>query len=109
MASIYDTLVKSQGNISNFYKLNNIDSAGNKPLPTFTSRLNDYQNQIVDMELEDNILIEIDKNIKSTKNLDIYKLVALTSGSEFKGSLNGLLASLQDLLLKKEKLLYSDS
>ncbi|MCK9612678.1 MAG: polysaccharide biosynthesis tyrosine autokinase [Bacteroidales bacterium] len=107
MDIIYDTLVKSQENIADFNKKYNIDTIVNRPLPTFTSRLNDYQNQMVSLELEASKLDEIKNNLKSSVNNDISRIIAITAGSEFKGSISTLLSTLQELLIKREKLLYN--
>lgn len=103
---VYDNLYKSETDLINFKKSNNIDSNDIKPLPTVYSRINDFGNQIVKLELEDNILSEIDNTIKKNKDLDVYKLIAIMAGSEFQGTISNLLNSLQEQLMKKEQLLY---
>ncbi|HOV12148.1 MAG TPA: polysaccharide biosynthesis tyrosine autokinase, partial [Bacteroidales bacterium] len=107
MDIIYDTLVKSQEDIIKFKKTYGIDStATNNLLPSMTSRLNDYQNQLVEIELESNKLQEIEKNIKVSNNSDLTRLIVLTSGSDFRGSISSLLTSLQGMIITREKLLY---
>ncbi|MBP8042626.1 MAG: polysaccharide biosynthesis tyrosine autokinase, partial [Bacteroidales bacterium] len=107
MDIIYDTLVKSQEDIINFKKSYGIDSVGTSNLlPSLTSRLNDYQNQLVEIELESNKLQEIEKNIKVASNSDLTRLIVLTSGSDFRGSISSLLTSLQGMVITREKLLY---
>ena len=84
---MYDTLFKSELELDNFKKSNQIDSNSVEPLPSVYSRINDFSDQIVAIELEENVLLEIEKNIRD-KDVDIYKLIAIISGSEFEGSIS---------------------
>jgi capsular exopolysaccharide synthesis family protein len=102
---VYDTLFKSELDLDNFKKSYKIDSSISEPLPSIYSRVNDFQNQIVNIELQESLLTEVEQSLKD-KDIDIYKLIAIVAGSEFQGSINGFLTSLQDLLIKKEQLLY---
>jgi len=102
---VYDTLYQSESNLDFFKKTNKVDSASMEPLPNVYSRVNDFDNQIVKIELEESLMKEVQESIKD-KDIDIYKLIAIIAGSEFEGSITGYLNSLQDLLLKKEQLLY---
>jgi tyrosine-protein kinase Etk/Wzc len=102
---VYDTLFKSEMDLDNFKKVNKIDSAISEPLPSIYSRVNDFQDQIVKIELQESLLSEVEQSLKD-KDIDIYKLIAIVAGSEFQGSINGFLTSLQELLIKKEQLLY---
>ena len=103
---VYDTLFKSELDLDEFKKSNNVDSAMMEPLPNIYSRVNDFQDQILAIEIKENLLTEIETNLKN-KDIDIYKLIAIIAGSEFEGSVSGYLNSLQGLLLRKEELLYS--
>jgi capsular exopolysaccharide synthesis family protein len=102
---VYDTLFKSEIDLDEFKKVNKVDSSYMEPLPSVYSRVNEFQNQILTIELEENLLKEVETSLKD-KDIDIYKLIAIVAGSEFEGSITGFLTSLQELLLKKEKLLY---
>jgi len=103
---IYDTLFQSEMNLDNFKKINNVDSATMEPLPNIYSRVNDFGDQIIAIELEESLLSEVETSLKD-KEIDIYQLIAIVAGSDFEGSILGYLNSLQELLLKKEQLLYS--
>lgn len=102
---VYDTLFKSEIDLDEFKKDNKVDSSYMEPLPSVYSRVNEFQNQILTIDLEENLLTEVETSLKD-KDIDIYKLIAIIAGSEFEGSITGFLTSLQELLLKKEKLLY---
>jgi capsular exopolysaccharide synthesis family protein len=43
---------------------------------------------------------------ENSNDLNIYKISAIITGSQFQGAISSLLTNLQDLLLKKEQLLY---
>lgn len=102
---VYDTLFKSELELDNFKKANRIDSADMEPLPSVYSRVNDFDDQIIEIKLQENLLTQVESSIKE-KDLDIYKMIATIAGSEFEGTVSNFLESLQELLLKKEKLLY---
>ena len=103
---VYDTLFKSEMDLDNFKKANRIDSLYMEPLPSIYTRINEFNNQILKIELEEGILAEIEESLKDP-DIDIYKLVAIVAGSEFESSISTSLVSLKDLLDKKAKLLYS--
>jgi tyrosine-protein kinase Etk/Wzc len=102
---VYDTLFKSEMDLDNFKKVNKLDSSQMEPLPSVYSRVNDFDDQLIELELQENLLTQVETSINQ-KDLDIYKMIATIAGSEFEGSVSNFLESLQELLLKKEKLLY---
>jgi len=102
---VYDTLFKSEVDLDNFKRDNKLDSTNMEPLPSVYTRINEFENQLLKIELEETLLDEIDVALKD-KDLDIYKLIATIAGSEFETTITGFLTSLKDLLTKKEALLY---
>ena len=105
LQQVYDTLFKSEMDLESFKKENRLDSTQMEPLPSIYSRVNDFDDQLIELELQENLLTQVQNSIKE-KDLDIYKMIATVAGSEFEGSVSNFLESLQELLLKKEKLLY---
>lgn len=103
---VFDELAGSEMDLDRFKKENNIDEATITPLPAIHSRIGDYENQIVMLEMEDRIYSEIEKSLNSDEEIDIYKLIAFLSGSEFRGTISNLLQALQEQLMEREKLLY---
>ncbi|MEI6764146.1 MAG: polysaccharide biosynthesis tyrosine autokinase [Bacteroidota bacterium] len=103
---VYDSLLRSEERLQDFKSRYKLDSSVSRPLPTLYTRLNDYENELVNIELEASSLDEIAKSLRENPNIDIYKLIALTSGYDFKGTISGTLISLRDLLVKREQLLY---
>lgn len=104
---IYDTLYQSEVNLDSFKKAYNLDSSdvSEIPLPSIYTRINDFEKQIVDIELEQSLLKEVEESLKD-KDIDIYKLIAIIAGSQFENNISAYLSSLQELLLKKEQYLY---
>lgn len=105
LQQVYDTLFKSEMELDNFKRVNKVDSSNMEPLPNVYSRVNDFDDQLIELELQENLLTMVENSVKE-KDLDIYKMIATIAGSDFEGSVSNFLESLQELLLKKEKLLY---
>jgi len=103
---VFSKLSESEIELDAFKRTYNIDETAITPVPTIQGRINDLESQIIDMELESRIFGEIEKNLRNEKDIDIYKLIAILAGSEFQGHISGLLTTLQDQLLQREKLLY---
>jgi len=103
---MYDTLAKSENQLERFKKTNKIDTIKLDVVPTLFSRQNELENQFSKLELEENMLNEVEITFNASENVDIYKLIATIAGSEFQGIISSLLNNLQDLLLKREQLLY---
>lgn len=102
---VYDTLFKSEMDLDNFKKVNKIDSSEMEPLPSVYSRVNDFDDQLIEIKLQEGLLTQVE-NCINEKDLDIFKMIATIAGSDFEGSVSNFLESLQELLLRKEKLLY---
>jgi capsular exopolysaccharide synthesis family protein len=74
----------------------------------YLDRLNDIENRVISLEVEDKILNEVKELAKkSASEVEIYNLVPLVAGSQYEGSLSGLLGTLQRLLLDREEALYT--
>ncbi len=102
----YDKLYDSERELNRFISLNNLDSNLFQPLPNIYNRINEYESQILQIESEEKILEEIHHKLSNTKKLDIYELIGLIAGSEFEGNISRFIDKLQDLLLKRESLLF---
>lgn len=103
---VFDKLSESELELDRFKKQHKIENQAIAPLPTIQTRVADFENQIVILQLEETIFAEIETNLQREADIDIYKLIAILAGSEFQGSISGMLTSLQNLLVDKEKLLY---
>lgn len=103
---IYDTLAKSESQLESFKKSNKIDTFKLEVVPTLFSHQSELETQLYKLDLEENMLNEVEKTFNASEEVDIYKLIATVAGSEFQGTISGLLNTLQELLLKREQLLY---
>jgi tyrosine-protein kinase Etk/Wzc len=103
---VFDQLAESEMELDGFKKEHNIDETTITPLPALHARIGDYENQIVMLELEDRIFTEIEQSLNAEEDIDIYKLIAFLSGSEFRGTISNLLRALQEQLMERERMLY---
>ncbi len=103
---VFDKLSESEIELENFKQKHQIDEIVPSPLPSIQDRINDFENQLVKLGMEESIYREIEKNLKQEEQTDIYKLVAILSGSEFQHNISRMLSGLQELLFEREKLLY---
>lgn len=73
----------------------------------YMDRLTDYENDIVQLELEHSLLQEVKSISKyDPKDVDVYKLISLLAGTQYEATLNSLLVQLNDLLKNKEEKYY---
>ncbi len=103
---VFQKLSESEIELENFKRTHQIDEIIPSPLPSIQNRINDIESQIIKLDIEESIYREIEKNLKEEEQTDIYKLVAILSGSEFQENISRMLTALQELLLEREKLLY---
>ncbi len=103
---VFGQLAASEIELDSFKKEHKIDENTITPLPAIHSRIDDYENQIVMLEMENRIFSEIEETLKSEKEIDIFRLIAILSGSEFRGTLSNLFEALQQQLMERERLLY---
>jgi len=106
LKGIYDRLVESEVQLADFKKTNKIDTILDRSVPNYYSRFNELDDEMIKTELEEKILTNTETRLNAEKNIDIYELLMLISGSEYKGVISNLLNNLQELLLKKEELHY---
>jgi tyrosine-protein kinase Etk/Wzc len=104
---LFDQLSESEIELDEFKKEHGIDEITLTPLPTIQGRIADFENQIVMLEMEKSIFSEIEKSLlNEDQDVDVYRLIAILAGSEFRGNISGMLATLQEQLLERERLLY---
>ncbi len=105
---LFDKLSDSEIELQEFKEEHGIDDMALTPPPTLQGRIADFENQIVMMQMEKNIFTEILDNLENEEDedIDVYRLISILAGSEFRGNVSGLLRSLQDLLIEREELLY---
>ncbi len=102
----FDQLTESEVELENFKNDHEIDESASSPLRSMEDRLNEFENRLIQLDIEENIYKKIENSLKEEEQTDVYELVAILSGSEFSGNISGMLSKLQELLLEREKLLY---
>jgi capsular exopolysaccharide synthesis family protein len=105
LKSIYDKLYDSEVELQNFKTKNRLNDE--TPLPDFGSRINYLEVSFNKIELEEAALETIQDAVSIDKDIDVYKLVALLSGTKSEGILANMLAELRTLMSKREQTLYS--
>jgi capsular exopolysaccharide synthesis family protein len=92
----------------NEYKQENKISDPKELADVYFSRINQFEDEIIQLELEERVLTEIEGlTTRESGDIAVYNLVPLVAGSKYEGALAGMLQNLYDLLIKKEEALYS--
>ncbi len=103
---VYNTLRISENSIQEFHKDNRL-SKSDGFTKIYLDRLNGLESELIALEMESKILEEIGSSISGdTRKIDAYNLLPLIIGTQFEESIKGLVSSLNDLLIRKEELLY---
>ncbi|HPH83370.1 MAG TPA: polysaccharide biosynthesis tyrosine autokinase [Flavobacteriales bacterium] len=104
---IYDKLYDSEVELQEFKTKNKLNDE--TPLPDFSSRINDLETKLNNLELEETGLETIQAAVSDNRDIDIYKLVSLLAGSNNESSISAMLAELRSLLQRFETLKYSNT
>lgn len=102
LSFVYDRLRESETSIQSFKTENKLTN-DKDIITTNLERLTAIENEILNVELEERILQEIEKTIrKSEKEIDVYNIIPLLTGTKFEENLSSMIKSLQELLMQKE-------
>lgn len=102
LSFVYDRLKESETSIQ-LFKTENKLTSDKDIITTNLERLTAIENEIMNVELEERVLIEIEKAIrKSEKETDVYHIIPLLTGTKFEENLSAMIKQLQDLLMEKE-------
>lgn len=72
----------------------------------YLERINRFDNQLIDLDFQRNILNEISKSVKGKlSSIDVYNLMPTVTGTEYESSISLLISDLQNLLVKRQNLL----
>ena len=106
LKTMYDKLYDSEKELQEFKSKNKLNE--DIPLPDFSSRLNDLEKQRNDLELEDAAYETIQDAVQDDRNIDVYSLISLLTGTKISNTeIGNLLGELRRLLSSREALLYS--
>ncbi|MGZ4155869.1 MAG: GumC family protein [Bacteroidia bacterium] len=103
--TVYQQLKISENSIQDFKKTNNVDDNKDATIAN-TTRLNALDDQILSLELEEDVLNKIEKNITDNKGIDTYSLLAMLAGTESESNIKTVVEALHKLLIQKEEMLY---
>ncbi len=103
---IFDKLTESELELERFKNKYEITEPAHDNLTPMKNRLNELQNQLINLEIERSIYQDIEKNLLESEEIDIYKLVAVLAGIDFQNNISNMMRALHDLLMEREKLLY---
>ncbi len=108
LSMVYEELRNSETKLNEFKKSKNILTTNeHSALNASQSQLySSVQEQLLQIELNEKILDEILNNIQSQKNINLYQLISLASGTSYEESIKNITNNFQKLLLEKENLLY---
>ncbi|NLA24269.1 MAG: hypothetical protein GX879_04805, partial [Bacteroidales bacterium] len=109
LESIYAELDQTEQELFNFRKENRIppgESGFGGISNIYSTKINDIENKIIDIELEIIALEKVKKDIDTNPKLNIYELMALISGTNTQSFVTNMLSSLQSLLDQKQVLLF---
>ena len=109
LAIVYQDLNKTERQLNTFKKKNKIDinkyQNTGTPFPIFTSKINELEDDLMNMEFELIALKRINKHILNDDNLNIYELIASLAGTKSETIVVNILNNLQQLINQKEQLL----
>lgn len=100
-----ERLRNAETSISSFKKDNKVSGAASL-VDAGAARLNMLEDEMLNLELKENVLNEVAKNIEDKKDVDTYQLISLITGADVENVISSQISSLQNLLKQKEELLY---
>ncbi len=105
---IYKNLNNTEQEIFSFKKENNIKSYNAKdfqPVNIFVAKINEFEDEIVSADLEVASLKQVQKELSKSDDINIFELIAITSGTSSENIVSNILNELQELLSNKVLLL----
>lgn len=102
---VYDKLYDSEVDLQNFKTANKLNDE--TPLPDFSTRINDLEAKLNQLQLDEAALNTIEQSVNQEKDIDVYQLVSLLAGTEIQGTLQKMLDELKTLLQRRSNALYS--
>lgn len=106
LAEVYNELKLAETKLESFKKDKNINN-NEVILSSNLLRYGNLEEQLMRVEMEEKILDQIQKNITSNKNIDVYQLVSMLAGTEEESMVKDIVNNIQKLLVEKENMLYA--
>lgn len=107
-SDIFKKLDRTEKDIVSFKQKNNIKSYNGspfQPISIFTSKINEFEESILNAEIEISSLNQINKELLDNSDINIFELIALISGTSSQNIVSNILTKLQEILTEKEELL----
>jgi len=101
----YNRVKLSENKIQDFQSNNKIGNP-QEFSSIYLDRLNRFENQLIDIDFQRNVLTEISRSVSGKLNtIDVYNLMPTLTGTEYEASISALITNLQGLLVQKQNLL----
>ncbi|MBW6482128.1 MAG: polysaccharide biosynthesis tyrosine autokinase [Vicingaceae bacterium] len=101
----YNRVKLSENKIQDFQSNNKIGNP-QEFSSIYLDRINRFENQLIDIDFQRNVLTEISKSVSGKLNtIDVYNLMPTLTGTEYEASISALITNLQGLLVQKQNLL----
>jgi len=108
LEAVYKKLSETERQIHSFKKENKISPNSDLNLsafPIYTSKIHEFDEEIMNIEFELVTLNRIKSEVAENKNIDVYELIALLSGTKSEGYISNILESIQQKNDQKDMLL----
>ena len=100
----YNKVKISENSIEEFQKTNKLSDI-DKFSSLYVERVNKLENQLIDFDLQKNVLVEINNSLKGKiKEINVYNLLPILSGTEYEARITMLITDLQELLLQRQQM-----
>ncbi|HRN41717.1 MAG TPA: GNVR domain-containing protein, partial [Vicingus sp.] len=101
----YNKVKLSENSIEEFQKNNKLSDI-DKFSSLYVDRVNKLENDLIDFDLQKNVLTEINNSLKGKiKEINVYNLLPILSGTEYEARITALITDLQELLLQRQRIL----
>lgn len=103
---VYEDLRDTEKDLKQFKQGRNF-SENTQKLNSDIMRVSTIEDQLLELEMEEKLIEEIQKDIKKNRNPDMYHLITMISGTDYENIVKDVIQNIQKLLNTKEDLLYS--
>jgi capsular exopolysaccharide synthesis family protein len=110
MDNVFVQLNETEQDLHNFKQINNIKS-GNENLlfnraNLYTSKMSELETKLLNIDFEIMTLQKVAQKIQKDPELKTYEILAMLSGQQSENFIAGMINSLQELISKREVLLF---
>ncbi|MDD2386380.1 MAG: polysaccharide biosynthesis tyrosine autokinase [Bacteroidales bacterium] len=110
MDNVFVQLNETEQDLHNFKQLNNIRSNNQSILfnrtSIYTTKMSDLETKLFNLDFEIMTLEKVAEKIKKDPELKTYEILAMLSGQQSEHFISGMINSLQELISRREILLF---